>query len=76
MKGFIEVTDLEDGSPVLVNVNSILYVFSESFSESDSKHAVLFYGFISEGRRWSMSVTECLESYQTVRAMIEQAIGY
>lgn len=67
MKGFIKVRDLDDNAPVLVNVNSILYVFSEKDPETQRSHAVLFFGH-------KQSFVECIESYDTVRMMIADAI--
>ena len=75
MKGFIEVRDFEDNFRVLVNVNSILYVFSEKDSESPMSHAVLFFGHVQKGGETLLSVVECVESYDTVRMMIAEAIN-
>lgn len=75
MKGFIEVRVFEDNSRVLVNVNSILYVFSDTDFKSPMSHAVLFFGHVQNGRESRVSVVECVESYDTVRMLIADAIG-
>ena len=74
MKGFIEVRDFEDNSRVLVNVNSILYVFSEEDPDTRKSHAVLFFGHVHRAGESLVSVVECAESYDTVRKLIADAI--
>ena len=75
MKGFIEVRDHDDNSRVLVNVNSISYVFSEKDPETQMSHAVLFFGYVRKDGEMLSSVVECIESYAIVRMMIAKAIN-